>query len=97
MPAFLVAWERSYFFFGDDVQSYLKSLYDDILTVKAADASSDERVINNRWAAFGRIGEFNKIGRPLIGKYMRFAQQVPAESQWKPLGPQTQQKGARRL
>jgi hypothetical protein len=85
-----VAWERSYFFFGDDVQSYLKSLYDDILTVKAADASSDERVINNRWAAFGR-------SRPLFGKYMRFAQQVPAESQWKPLGPQTQQKGARRL
>ena len=30
--------ERAYFFFGDDVQNYLKKLWDDILTVRTADS-----------------------------------------------------------
>src|SRR5262249_55414249 len=34
---FMQTMERAYFFFGDDVQDYLKQLWGDIVTVRAAD------------------------------------------------------------
>ncbi len=36
--AFIANMERAYFFFGDDINRYLKQLFEEILTVRTADA-----------------------------------------------------------
>jgi hypothetical protein len=76
--------ERAYFFFGDDVQQYLKSLWDDSLSVRAADSELQEgghevtraKILARRRDALNRISEFYKTGQPLFGRYMRFARAV---------------------
>ena len=82
---FLQVMERAYFFFGDDVESYLEQLWSDILDVRTVDAelvaeNSDEtrrQMIAKRRAAIDRIVQFHATGQPLFAKYMRFSQKVP--------------------
>jgi hypothetical protein len=81
---FLRAKEQAYFFFGDDVQTYLEQLWQDIIDVRAADEeqkgpleSSDRtQTIQRRRTALNRISKFYQDGKPLFGKYMRFSQPV---------------------
>jgi hypothetical protein len=81
---FLEAMERAYFFFGNDVEDYLKQLLSDILDVRTADAelpaSNDpdtrRKVLEKRRAALERIDRFEREGQPLFAKYMRFSQSV---------------------
>jgi hypothetical protein len=84
---FIRVMERAYFFFGDDVEDYLKQLLKDILDVRAADAElpavgDDEtrrKILEQRRAALNRIGQFHSAGQPLFARYMRFSQPVPAD------------------
>jgi hypothetical protein len=81
---FLQMMERAYFFFGDDVQNYLKTLWDDILDVRTADSEMKgnlppgdlQRVIARRRGALDRIGRFYKTGQPLFASYMRFSRTI---------------------
>jgi hypothetical protein len=81
---FIEAMERAYFFFGDDVESYLKQLWSDILDVRTADAElpgtndteTRRSVIEKRRAALNRIGQFHTAGQPLFARYMRFSQTI---------------------
>lgn len=81
---FLEAMERAYFFFGHDVEDYLKQLWSDILDVRTADAelpaSNDpdtrRKVLESRRTALERIGRFEREGQPLFARYMRFSQTV---------------------
>jgi hypothetical protein len=82
--AFVMAMERAYFFFGDDVESYLKQLWQDITTVRAADdelaeprAPDRQQIVERRRESLERIGDFYKTGQPLFGRYMRFSQKIP--------------------
>jgi hypothetical protein len=76
--------ERAYFFFGDDVVNYLKTLWDDILNVRTADSEMKgnlpqgdlQRVIVNRRDALERIAQFYKTGQPLFARYMRFSRTI---------------------
>jgi hypothetical protein len=81
---FLEAIERAYFFFGDDVQKYLDSLWQDIVTITSLDKElpgitdpEDRRKnVQERRVAFDRIGNFYTDGKRLFAKYMRFSQRV---------------------
>ena len=82
---FLEMMERAYFFFGDDVVNYLKTMWDDIVSVRAADeemkggnlAQGDlQRVIASRREALERITQFYKTGQPLFARYMRFSRTI---------------------
>jgi hypothetical protein len=81
---FLEMMERAYFFFGDDVQDYLKKLWDNILDVRTADSEMKgnlpqgdlQRVIAHRREALDRITEFYKTGQPLFARYMRFSRAI---------------------
>jgi hypothetical protein len=82
---FLEMMERAYFFFGDDVQDYLKKLWGDILNVRTADSEMKggnlsprdlKQTIDHRRAAFDRITEFYKTGQPLFARYMRFSRAI---------------------
>jgi hypothetical protein len=77
--------ERAYFFFGDDVQDYLKRLWDDILNVRTADSEMKggglsqadlQGVIARRRDALNRIAQFHKTGQPLFARYMRFSRKI---------------------
>lgn len=76
--------ERAYFFFGDDVVSYLEQLSNDIAAVKMADVelqtaqgTARGQVAEKRRLALTRIGQFLDTGQPLFARYMRFSQAVP--------------------
>jgi hypothetical protein len=66
MVEFMDAMERAYFFFGDDVGSYLKQLCSDILDVRTAgaelpatnDSEARQAILEKRRAALNRIGNF---------------------------------------
>jgi hypothetical protein len=82
---FLQMMERAYFFFGDDVHNYLKTLWDDILNVRTADNEMKgnnlppgdlKRVIAHRREALDRIREFYKTGQPLFARYVRFSRTI---------------------
>jgi hypothetical protein len=81
---FVEMMERAYFFFGDDVQTYLKTLWDDILNVRTADSEMKgglppgdlQRVLAHRRDALDRIAQFYKTGQPLFGRYMRFSRKI---------------------
>jgi hypothetical protein len=83
---FMEVMERAYFFFGDDVENYLKQLWDDILDVRMVDAElsaagTDETrssMLEKRRAALNRISQFHSVGQPLFARYMRFSQALPA-------------------
>jgi len=77
--------ERAYFFFGDDVHSYIKRLWDDILNVRTADnemkggtlSPSDlQRAVASRRQALDRIAQFYETGQPLFARYMRFSRRI---------------------
>jgi hypothetical protein len=73
---------RAYFFFGDDVVSYLERLWKAITDVRQADAELKDRsartalgaAAEKRRAAIDRITAFYTEGKPLFSKYMRFTQ-----------------------
>jgi len=73
---FLKAVNEAYFFFDDDVNSYLERLRKDLLTVY--DATRFEATTADREEAISRISKFVEDGQPLFAKYMRFSQTVPA-------------------
>ena len=77
--------ERAYFFFGDDIQDYLKKPWDDILNVQTADSEMKgsglsqadlQRVIAHRREALDRIAQFYKTGQPLFARYVRFVRTI---------------------
>lgn len=82
---FLQTMEDAYFFFGDDVESYVRRLWSDITDVRTADMElqgtqdTDTRraIIEKRRAAMTRIAGFHNDGMPLFARYMRFSQTVP--------------------
>jgi hypothetical protein len=77
--------ERAYFFFGDDVVRYLRSLQDDIITVNMntaelkdiTDTTERKSIIEKTRSAKDRIFAFYRNGQPLFGKYMRFKERIP--------------------
>ena len=73
---FLKAVNEAYFFFDDDVNSYLERLRQDLLTVY--DTTRFEATTADREEAISRISKFAEDGQPLFAKYMRFSQTVPA-------------------
>jgi hypothetical protein len=81
---FVEMMERAYFFFGDDVQNYLKNLWDDIVNVRTADSEMKgnlsqadlQGVIARRRNALDRIAQFYKTGQPLFARYMRFSRTI---------------------
>jgi hypothetical protein len=81
---FVEMMERAYFFFGDDVQTYLKSLWDDILNVRAADSEMKgnhsptdlQGVLARRREALNRIAQFYENGQPVFARYMRFSRKI---------------------
>jgi hypothetical protein len=97
---FMQTMERAYFFFGDDVQDYLKQLWADIVTVRAADKELEatqghdrRQMVERRRLSLTRIGQFYKTGQPLFGRYMRFSQTVPSafwSTQLKRIAAETQ-------
>lgn len=82
---YMQAMERVYFFFGDDVASYVKRLWSDITDVQTADmelqgtqdSATRRTILEKRRAAMTRIGQFHSVGMPLFARYMRFSQTVP--------------------
>jgi hypothetical protein len=82
---FMQAMERAYFFFGDDVDDYIKRLWSDITDVRTADAELEgtqdnetrRKILEKRRAALTRISQFHSSGLPLFARYMRFSQVVP--------------------
>lgn len=82
---YMQAMEDAYFFFGDDVEHYMRRLWSDITDVWAVDkelpatTDNDTRraLIEKRRAALSRIAQFHGDGMPLFARYMRFAQTVP--------------------
>jgi hypothetical protein len=97
---FMQAMERAYFFFGDDVQDYLKQLWSDILTVRAVDTELENTqapdrhlMVERRRLSWDRIAQFYRTGQPLFGRYMRFSQTVPSgfwSTQFKRIAAETQ-------
>ena len=95
---FMQTMERAYFFFGDDVQEYLKQLWADIVTVRAADKALEttqapHQMVECRRLSLERIAQFYKTGQPLFGRYMRFSQTVPSgfwSTQFKRISVETQ-------
>jgi hypothetical protein len=82
---FIRVMERAYFFFGDDVDSYIRLLWSDINEVRTADTelqgpTDDETrrvLLERRRALLTRIGQFHSDGMPLFAGYMRFSQTMP--------------------
>src|SRR5262249_44951564 len=77
---FLKAVSEAYFLFGDDVNSYLDKLRQDIVVLHTFETLGPARMKDdaaNRSEATGRIHKFYDTGRPLFAKYMRFSQPVP--------------------
>jgi hypothetical protein len=82
---FMQAMERAHFFFGDDVDRYIKQLWSDIMDIRTADAEQEGRmdsdtlssILQKRRAAMNRVAQFHSAGLPLFAKYMRFTQTVP--------------------
>src|SRR5260370_2845397 len=82
---FVRAKEQAYFFFGDDVQTYLEQLWQDIINVRSADdelkgplqPSDRAQTIERRRPAWARISECSRNVKPLSGKYIRFSHPVP--------------------
>jgi hypothetical protein len=84
---FLQAMEDAYFFFGDDVDAYVRRLWSDITDVRTADMElqspdSDTRraVLEKRRTAMTRVAQFHTEGVPLFARYMRFSQTVPTST-----------------
>jgi hypothetical protein len=83
---FVDAMERTLFFFGDDVENYIRELWSDITAVTTADAERQgpadnetrRKIIEKRLAALDRIKQFPTVGQPLFARYMRFSQTVPS-------------------
>src|SRR5579871_2297016 len=81
---FMQMMERAFFFFGDDVNSCIQSVWSDIQNVIAADAElkglldnkTRGELIHKRRAALNRIALFHNTGRPIFARYMRFSQTV---------------------
>lgn len=81
---FMQVMERAYFFFGDNVVSYLEELWSDILDVRTVDQELNSltgadrtAALEKRRAALNRIAQFHSTGKPLFARYMRFSQAVP--------------------
>lgn len=81
---FFQAVERAYFFFGDDVVSYLEQLCNDIVTIKTADVELQTaqgvlrgQIAEKRRLGLTRVGHFHDTEQPLFARYMRFSQTVP--------------------
>jgi hypothetical protein len=82
---FLQSMERAYFFFGDDVVTYLDQLWSAIGDIRDADKEMKDigdsaargAVLQRRRAAVNRVGKFHNEGKPLFGRYMRFSQTMP--------------------
>ncbi len=82
---FMQTMERAYFFFGDDVDGYIRQLWSDITDVRTADMElqgapdNDTRraILAKRRDALNRIARFHDNGLPLFARYMRFSQTVP--------------------
>ena len=83
---YMQAMEDAYFFFGDDVEKYLRQLWKDIVDVQTAlmelqatlDNDTRRKILEKRNAAMTRIMRFQTDGVPLFARYMRFSQTVPA-------------------
>jgi hypothetical protein len=77
--------EEAYFFFGDDIVSYLERMLSDIRTVRETDAEEKattdpddkSKILQRRRTALDRIEQFHTTGRALFARYMRFAETVP--------------------
>jgi hypothetical protein len=79
--------ESAYFFFGDDIEKYLKQMLSDIIDVRTADTElgrdgppdpeTRRKMLDKRRAAWDRIQQFHTTGRALFARYMRFSQTVP--------------------
>ena len=86
--------------FLEDVQHYLKQLWVDIVTVRAADKALDaaqghdrRQMLESRRLSLTRIAQFYETGQPLFGRYMRFSQTVPSAfwfTQFKRIAAETQ-------
>jgi hypothetical protein len=69
----------SVFFFGADVEKYLKQLWSDIVDVGAADTElpavndleARRKLLERRRVALERIGRFEREGQPLFARYKR--------------------------
>ena len=76
--------EEAYFFFGDDIVSYLEQMLSDIRTVREADAEEKattdpddkSKILNRRRTASDRIEQFHTTARARL-RNMRFAETVP--------------------
>ena len=87
---FMQAMERAYFFFGDDVVSYLERLWGAILDVRDVDKEFPDtkdpamlhEALGKRSAHMSFIAKFHEIGNPVFGKYMRFSEGVPSTSHY---------------
>jgi hypothetical protein len=83
--AFMQAMERAYFFFGDDVDKYLRELWSAIGEVRDADKELNDltdpaargEAAKKRRAAMTRVTQFYSTGKLLFSRYMRFSQTVP--------------------
>jgi hypothetical protein len=82
---FMQTMERAYFFFGDDVVTYLEALWRAICEVRAADATLQGLVASaqrgaisaKRADALKAVMQFHSAGKPLFARYMRFPERVP--------------------
>lgn len=82
---YMQAMEDAFFFFGDDVDRYVRRLWSDITDVWAADkelegtpdTNTRRALLEKRRAALTRIAQFHNDGMPLFARYMRFSQTVP--------------------
>jgi hypothetical protein len=84
---FLEAKERAYFFFGDDVCTYLQQLWEDISAIVAGEKAALTSTASDRaLAAQPRVRQFYSVGQPLFGRYMRSSQRVPGWPSWEDLG-----------
>jgi hypothetical protein len=78
---FLKAVNEAYFFFGDDLYSYLETLRQDLVYVRDFDTHGLGSGVagDKRMQAMIRINEFYQTGRPKFAKYMRFTETVPRQ------------------
>jgi hypothetical protein len=81
---FMETMEKAKFFFGDDIQIYLKKLWEAILDVRTVDVElpsiqdveARRESLQKRRAALDFIVDFHTTGLSLFAKYMRFSQTV---------------------
>ncbi|SEI24361.1 hypothetical protein [Tardiphaga sp. OK245] len=94
--------EASYFFFGDDVVTYLKSFQQNVIDVGVfsaemadmTDQNEKMAAIKNVRAAKERILKFYGEGQPLFARYMRFDEHLPPmfQDRFKGILAETKQK-----